>query len=247
MLRAPSYAQRGGGGRGTPELPPEVVRAQQEQADFNAIISSPDPDKRLKLSQTFLENYPASEHKEVVYNLVLNIYYMKQDWDNFYAFSDKTVAAFPDDVDVLALVGWVIPHSFNSSDPDGPKKLEKAESYEKHVIELVPNMHKPANITDEQFAAAQAEKLAQAHSGLGLVYTRKRDWDNSAKELQLATQGAASPDQTDLYALAFALQQLSRYTEAADAYDKCSLAAGILQDRCKQSADNARTLSQQLK
>jgi hypothetical protein len=241
----PSHAQRGG--RSAPEVPPEVLRAQQEQADFNNIAVTQDTDKKIKLIGTFLGNYPDSTRKEAVFNLLVNVYYSKQDWDNFYASADKTIAAYPDDVDVLTMVGWVIPHAYSPSDPDAAKKLDKAEAYEKHAIELIPDMHKPVSVTDDQFATAKAEKLSQAHSGLGLVYSRRRKWDDSAKELQQATSTATSPDQTDLYALAFALQQLQRYTEAADAYDKCSLAVGILQDRCKQAADNARTLSLQLK
>jgi hypothetical protein len=241
----PAHAQRGG--RSAPEVPPEVLRAQQEEADFKAIVVAPDADKKIKLSGLFLTNYPSSMRKEAVYNLLVNVYYAKQDWDNFYATSDKTIAIFPDDVDVLALVGWVIPHSYSSSDPDASKKLDKAEAYEKHAIELIPDLHKPVTATDDQFATAKTEKLSQAHSGLGLVYSRRRDWDNSVKELQEATTTATSPDQTDLYALAFALQQMNRYSEAADAYDKCSLAVGILQDRCKTAADNARTQATTLK
>ncbi len=245
VTAVPSRAQRGRGS--VPELPPEVQRAQQEETDFNAIVVAPDPDKKIKLISVFLGNYPETKRREVVYNLLVTVYYARKDWDNFYATSDKTIAAFPDDADVLTLVGWVIPHAYSPSDPDASKKLDKAEAYEKHALELIPDMHKPVGVTDDQFAAAKAEKIAQAHSGLGLVYSRKRDWDGSAKELQQATQAVAAPDQTDLYALAFALQQLDRLGEAADAYDKCSQAPGVLQDRCKQSADSTRTQSLQLK
>ena len=60
------------------------------------------------------------------------------------------------------------------------------------------------------------------------------------KELQLATQGEASPDPTDLFALGAGLQQLNRNSEAADAFAKCAEIPGGLQERCKQMADQAK-------
>ena len=138
-------------------------------------------------------------------------------------------------------MGWVIPHSSDADDAEGLKKLTKAEGYEKHALELIPAMPKPPNVSEEQFAAAKKTKLSQAHSGLGLVYFREENWAESVKELREATQGADSPDPTDLYALAVGLEQLSLYAEAAAAYDKCSASPGALQVRCKQSADKARS------
>jgi uncharacterized protein HemY len=141
----------------------------------------------------------------------------------------------------------VIPHSYNEDDPDAAKKLAKAESYEMHAIELIPTMHKPEGLTDEQFEAAKKDRLSQAHSGLGLVYFRRQNWPDSVKELQEATTTAVTPDPTDLFALGYGLQQLNRLSEAADVYDKCAAAPGVLQARCKDSAESARSQITQAK
>jgi hypothetical protein len=66
-----------------------------------------------------------------------------------------------------------------------------------------------------------------------------RDFADSVAELQLATQGAASPNPTDLWELGIALQQLKRYPDAAAAFEKCAQIPGSLQDRCKQLAQQA--------
>jgi tetratricopeptide (TPR) repeat protein len=134
----------------------------------------------------------------------------------------------------------IIPHLYNHDDPDAEKKLDKAESYEKHAIDVIPTLTKPDNLSDEQFATAKASKLSEAHSGLGLVYFRQQDFPNSVKELQLATNGNESPDPTDLYALGTGLQQLNRTSEAGDAFAKCGQIPGGLQDRCKQMAAQAK-------
>jgi tetratricopeptide (TPR) repeat protein len=217
----------------------------KEEADYKALASLPDSDrsmadKKIQLSLQFLQKYPGSRYEESVMNQQVSAYFAKQDWTNLYAAADKAVAKDPDDVDALTIVGWVIPHLYNHDDPDAEKKLDKAESYEKHAIEIIPSLQKPENLSEDQFAEAKAGKLSQAHSGLGLVYFRLQDFPNSVKELQLATSGGGMPDPTDFYALGAGLLQLNRNSEAADAFAKCAEIPGGLQDRCKQMAAQAK-------
>jgi tetratricopeptide (TPR) repeat protein len=230
------------GQKGQPEVPKEVPKVDpKEQADYKAFFEAQDPDKKVQLGQDFLQKYPMSQYATSVYSQLVNAYFTKQDWNNLYDTADKAIAKNPDDVDVLTLVGWIIPHTYRSDDPDGEKKLDKAVTYEKHALEVIPTLPKPATLTDEQFAAAKADRLAQAHSGLGLVYFRHGDYENSVKELQQATKAAGAADATDFYVLGFSLQKLNRNSEAADAYLKCGQIPGALQDRCKQSVTQAQS------
>lgn len=217
----------------------------KEEADYKALNAVPDndrsaADKKIQLAQQFLQKYPGSRYEESVMNQLVSAYYVKQDWTDLYASADKAIAKDPDDVDVLVVVGWIIPHLYNKDDPEADKKLDKAESYEKHAIDVIPSISKPDNLSDEQFAQAKADKLSQAHSGLGLIYFRMQDFPNSVKELQLATTGASTPDPTDLYALGVGLMQTNRNSDASDAFAKCGEIAGALQDRCKQMATQTK-------
>jgi len=219
----------------------------KEEADYKALKAIPDgdastADKKIQMSQQFLQTYTESRYQESVYNQLVSAYYAKQDWISFYANADRVLGIDPDDVDVLTVVGWVIPHLYNKDDPDADKKLDRAANYEKHAIDLIPALPKPESLTDDQFAQAKQGRLSEAHSGLGLIYFRKQDFDNSVKELQLATQDNTNPDPTDLFALGVGLQQLSRNGEAADAFAKCGQIPGNLQARCKQSADQAKSV-----
>ena len=239
---------QGATGQGAPAqaapAPPKLN--PKEEADYKALKAIPDgdastADKKIQMSQQFLQAYPDSRYQESIYNQLVSAYYAKQDWISFYANADRVLGIDPDDVDVLTVVGWVIPHLYNKDEPDADKKLDRAANYEKHAIEVIPTLAKPESLTDEQFAQAKQGKLSEAHSGLGLVYFRKQDFDNSVKELQLATQDNSNPDPTDLFALGVGLQQLSRNGEAADAFGKCAQIPGNLQTRCKQSADQAKS------
>lgn len=219
-----------------------------EEADYKAFFEASNaPDTRIQLGTDFLTKYPTSHYAESVYAALVQAYYGKQDWKNFYATADKGLAAYPDDVTMLAIVGWVIPHTFDPNAPDASAQLDKAEKYEKHAIEVAGAMPKPAGLTDDQFAQSKAMLLSEAHSGLGLIYFRRQKWADSVSELQQATQASPNPDQTDYYVMGFGLDKQSRYPEAADAYTKCSQILGGLADRCKQSADNSRKQAAQPK
>jgi len=199
--------------------------------------SAQDTDKKAQMGEDFVQKYPSSRYDEAVYAGLVQVYLSKQDWDKFYASADKALALNPDDVSVLTTVGWVIPHTYNPNDPNAEKNLAKAEAYEKHSIDVLGALAKPANMTDEQFATSKAEDLAEAHSGLGLVYFRRQQFDSSAKELQQSVQASAHPDPTDFYILGVDLQNLNSNTEAAAAFNSCAQTPNGLQDECKKRAD----------
>jgi tetratricopeptide (TPR) repeat protein len=224
-----------------PKVDPKESKAYKEFYD----ASPQDPDKRIQLGEAFVKQYPSGPYTESVYAGLVQAYYMKQDWKDMYSAADKALAIKPDDVDVLVTVGWVIPHVYNPSDPDASQLLDKAQTYETKAIQELPNLPKPPGLTDQEFATAKADKLSEAHSGLGLVYFRRQQFDKAAKELQQATQGTSRPDPTDYFALGAALQNSQQYSQAADAFDHCAQISGNLQSDCKQKADAAKKLAAQ--
>jgi tetratricopeptide (TPR) repeat protein len=257
-----SHAQYGSGGQAPAQQqnPPAAqstapAKAATQQAPA---VSDPDQDKaykaftdvkaeasdqQIQLGELYLQKYPTGVYVEQVYARLVGAYYQKQQFDKMYAAADKATALNPDDVTVLTLVGWVIPHQYDPNDPEADRRLAKAAAYEKHALDVLPTMPKPAGITDEQFAKAKATATAQAHSGLGLVYFRQQDFANSVSEMQKAIAADNVPDPVDLYIMGVGLSQLKRYPEAADAFQKCSQMSGPMQDRCKSHAADAKKLA----
>jgi tetratricopeptide (TPR) repeat protein len=226
------------------EAPPPKVDPKEEAA-YKAFFdtSAQDADKKIQLGEDFAKTYPSSRYIESVYAVLSQAYYVKQDWKSLYLVADEALAINPDDVDILTMVGWVIPHVITPNTPDADKQLDKAETYEKRAIKDIPTLAKPPGMTDEQFATIKLEKTAEAHSGLGLVYFRRQQYEDAAKELQQATQSNPNPDATDFFALGASLQNSGHFAEAADAYTRCSQIMGSLQDRCKENADKAKQLA----
>jgi len=198
-----------------------------------------DSEKKVKLGNAFLAKYPSDRYSQAVYEELTQTYYDHKDLANFYAYSDKGLSLFPDDVHLLALRGWVIPRAFTSDEPDAEKNLDKAEADEKHALDVLGRMEKPPTLTDEQFSEFKTGETAVAHSGLGLVYFRREQYSESAKELQSAIQGEANPDATDIFILGADFENLKQFKDAADAFNRCAQIRGSMQDRCKQYASAA--------
>ena len=219
----------------------EQLGDPREDAAYQAFhkTSEQDADKKIHLGIAYLAKYPSDRHTGAVYEELSQTCYDKKDLPSFYIYSEKGLSLFPDDVHLLALSGWVIPRAFDAHEPDADKKLDKAEGYEKHALDVLDKLPKPDGLPDDQFAQYRTGESAIAHSGLGLVYFRREQYDASEKELQIATKNQAKPDPTDLFILGADLENLSRYKEAADAFNRCAQLPGSMQDNCKKYAADA--------
>jgi len=210
---------------------------REQDAAYRAFLKEPEPARKIELGKKFLRQYPKSPFEEQIDVGMMNAYREEQQWKDAYRFGDSALALSPDDVDVLTIIGWTIPHVSGPDDPDAQQQLNKAETYAKHAIIVMAKMSKPHDATEAQFAEAKAKRTYQAHSALGLVYFRRNDYENSTKELQQATSGNPTPDATDLFVLGADLHHLNRFSDSADAFRACSQITGTLQDQCKKNAD----------
>lgn len=215
-----------------------------EQA-YQAFHSAKDANKRIKLGEAFVNKYPTSWHIQAVYEELTQTYYSNQDLANFYRCSDKGIALYPDDVTLLAMTGWIIPRAYKHDDPDGDKRLDNAEKYAKHAIDVLKSMKKPDTVSEQDFSLYKAQESATAHSALGLIYFRQSKFDDSVKEIQLATQDASKPDPTDFMVLGADFQNLNRFKDAADAFNRCAQIPGPLQPGCKDYADRSMKQAEQ--
>ena len=225
---------------------PEAPKVDpQEEAAYKAFYETKntDTDRQVQLGEDFLKAYPESRYRGTVYARLTQAYFNKQQMDKMFAAADKTLALNPDDVDVLALIGWVLPHNYNPNDLDADQKLNRSEQYLKHGIELLTTLQKPASLTDEEFAKSKDGKLSQCHSGLGLVYFRRGQYADSVAELQQSTQLIPTPDPVDFYVMGIDFQQLKRFGEAATAFERCSQIPSSLQGGCQQSMEQSKRLA----
>lgn len=218
-----------------------------EAAAYKAFEAEGDPEAKIELGESFEWRYPNSRYSKSIDTVLVTLYYGKKDWAKFYSTAHDVIAADPDNIPVLALVGWMIPRQYKDGDPTMEARLAEGEEYDKHAISLVATMKRPKGVTDEQFRNAQDGLSWRAHSGLGITYFRRKNYDDSVKELQIAVkEESPEVDPADLYILGIDLQNLNRLSEAEDAFTKCIAIPdhNDLQSQCKQRADAAAKMAE---
>jgi len=225
-----------------PPTPPPVD--PKEQADFQAFAAiqstQANDDAQIKAGTEFLKNYPQSRYRETVYSRLANAYLDKNDTDKMCDAAEQALTLNPNDIAVLIPVGEAIPRS-DPKNPEYVPRLAKAETYEHHALDVLNTVTKPANLTDEQFAASKANAVAEAHSGLGLIYFVERKFDQSTQELQLSIGKDRSLDATNYFVLGLDFENTQKYPDAVKAFDSCAQISSPIQDRCKKALDEAKT------
>jgi tetratricopeptide (TPR) repeat protein len=216
-----------------------VVKPEDEayKALFAARLGAPEP--QIPLGEDFIKKYPMSNYLPAVYAQLTTAYFSVGNEDKMFEAGGKALELNPDNVDVLALLAMAMPRRVRANTPDGPQQLTKAEAYARHAIELIPNLTKPETVDDATFEKAKNDKLAMAHSGLGLIDIDHSKFEDARTELNQAVALSSSPDPVDYFLLGNADSAASYYNDAAAAYEKCA-ASGPLMAQCKARAESAK-------
>jgi tetratricopeptide (TPR) repeat protein len=216
----------------------------EEEAAYKAIDTAPatDVNKKIQLAEDFLQKYPQSRYKPMLYQTLVSGYFATQQVPKLLDVGDKEIQMNPNDAPVLAVVAQTIARTFNAKAPDAEQQLEKAEQYSKRAIEVVPTLPKPVNLTDDAFVTAKNETLGMAHGGLGLVYIRKAKYQEAISELEqsIKSDAQAQPDPVNYYLLGLANDKTSHFEAAATAFTKCAAIQSSLQATCKGGAEESK-------
>lgn len=225
---------------------PPPVNAEEDAA-FKAFQAAPmsDAKQKIQLGEAFLQKYPETRYKSAVYAPLAFAYLQDGQVPKMQEYGEKEIALVPNDVSTLALLGQTLPRSIHAgtSQTEAAQLLEKAEKYSKQAIEITPTIPKPANMSDEAFAAAKNQNLAMAHSGLGLVYIRRGKNAEAVTELDEAVKVDPNPDPVNYYLLGMANKTTSHFDDAITAFNKCAAMASTLQATCKTQADETKKKS----
>jgi tetratricopeptide (TPR) repeat protein len=233
--------------QGAPQAAPTVPPSPQEETDYKAFQAIPqnDVDKRIPAAESFLQKYPQSQYRPMMYQTLVSGYLAKQEVPKMIDAGEKEIALNPNDTPILGLMGQTLARTLNPKAPDAMAQLNKAELYSKRAIEVTPTLTKPAELSDEQFNNAKNNALEMAYSGLGLVYLQKGQYDQAIPTLEqsLKTDNHAEPDPVNLYLLGLANEKASHFDAATAAFTKCAAIQSSLQANCKSGIETAKKAS----
>jgi tetratricopeptide (TPR) repeat protein len=232
------------GAASAPAVAPPAPASPEEEAAFKAFQAVPvsDMDKRISLAEEFLQKYPQSRYRPVMYQNLVSGYLAKQEVPKMLEAGEKEIALNPNDTPILGLMGQTLARTLNPKSPDALQQLNKAEQYSKRAIEVTPTLTKPADLSDEQFNNAKNNALEMAYSGLGLVYLQKGKYADAipALEQSVKTDPHPDPDPVNLYLLGLANEKASHFDAAVKAYTQCAALQSTLQSNCKNGIESAK-------
>jgi len=222
-----------------PATPP--VNKEEEDA-YKAFfeLKNSDANEVIRSGEEFLKKFSESRYRESVYSRLVEAYMNTQQVDKLNAVGQKALEINPNNVDVLAVMGYVLPRRFNPNDLDAEQRLTKYEEYSRRAIKLLGEMSKPAQLTDDDFARIKNQRLSMCHSGLGLVLYHRQRLPDAAGEFEQATKIVPDPDPTDFYVLGIVYNRLKRPQDSESAFGHCAEIAGPLQETCKQNAEKVK-------
>jgi tetratricopeptide (TPR) repeat protein len=205
-----------------------------EEAAYKEFLASQegDPAKRIQLGEDFAVKFPTSHYLPGIYGVLTSSYFATGNTDKMFSAGSRAIQLDPQNADVLSLLAMAIPRRVKPTTPDAIQQLQTAETYGHRAIEIIPTMPKPETVDDAIFEKAKNDKLALAHSGLGLIDINNQKFEDARNELTQAVQLASSPDPVDYYLLGNANAKASYLNGAIAAYDKCAT-TGPLVVQCK--------------
>lgn len=218
----------------------------KEEAAYKAFYdmnpsSAADFQSQIQAGEKFQTDYPQSRYREAVYGRLANAYFKVGQIDKMCDAADKALAIQPDDLTVLTQVGWMIPHVGPGSTPNYDQDLAKGEQYEKHALEVLNTLPKPANLTQAEFEQTKNAAIQTSYSGLGLIHFRQKKFELSSTELAQATTVITDSDPTDFLVLGIDDENLQKYADSVKAFDTCAQMPSSLQGMCKQGSAEAKS------
>jgi tetratricopeptide (TPR) repeat protein len=173
-----------------------VWKSQEEYNAYQAMAKEADPQQKIVLAQAFLQKYPDSAVKSLVYVTLMNTYQQVGDTAKAIDTAKQVLQADPDNLDALRYLSFAFPFTFKPDDPNATAELSRAESDAKHGLELLAKLQKPANVPEDQFNQAVKGLRDIFNSAIGFVALQRKDYPSAIASFKAAVEDNPS----DLYA-----------------------------------------------
>ncbi len=208
----------------TPTEPPKpkFMASSKAEADaWNAAGKEQDPAKRVGAINSFLEKFPQAALKPVAYANLTALYLTLGDTDKSTEYGEKAVELDPDNPQALAILSYLYSRRTRPNELDYRAKMQKAETYAKHTLEMVDTLIKPEGAPEDQFLKQKETYSLMARSSLGIIYFNNGRYSLAVEELKQATEPKyATVDPVDFYVLGRAYVNMQNYAEAVAALQK---------------------------
>ena len=169
-------------------------KSKGELEVLQQLLGAQDPDSRIKAAETLLSKYADTDYKGLALYIEAMSYQQKNDYDKMVVYGEQAIQADPKQYAAMLMLAQGIAQRTREFDLDREEKLSRAEKYAKDAMELIKDAPKPnPQITDDQWAQAKKEYLAQAHEALGYAAKARKNNDAAISELKQSLDLSPTP------------------------------------------------------
>jgi tetratricopeptide (TPR) repeat protein len=197
------------------------VKSQAEADALKTMFSAQTPDERIAACENVLTKFADTQFKSIALYFEAVSYEQKGNYEQSVVYGERTLEADPKHYQVMIMLAAEIAQHTKEFDLDRAEKLAQVEKYAKAALELAKDAPKPnPNLTDDQWAAAKKDFVAQAHSALGMGDLVNKKYGDAETEFKTAIEGVDKPDPATIVRLGKAYSEDGKYDEAIAQFDK---------------------------
>jgi tetratricopeptide (TPR) repeat protein len=204
-----------------PQQKGPAPKSPKELEALQALFGAQDPDARIKAGEELITKFADTEFKGTALYLIAASYDQKNDFEKTIVWGERALEADPKNFSTMNMLAGAIAKNSKDTDLDLEEKLGRAEKYAKTAAETVATAEKPnPQLTDEQWAAAKQDIVAQSHEVLGMSAMLRKKYDAAITEFKTSIEKSASQDQTTSIRLARAYTASGKHDDAIALLDK---------------------------
>ncbi len=173
--------------------PPQEAQPKQPQYKhpgeaeaYTAFYNEKDPRKKAGLGEEFLQKFPDTDFKGQVYYALMVSYFQLNDVPKATGAAREVLKVDADNLDALVVLGSIFPFTYKADDPRASQNLSQAETDARHGLEALQKLHKPDNVTEQQFDSYVRPKRAIFNRTVGFVALQKKDYPSTITSLKAA-------------------------------------------------------------
>lgn len=208
-----------------------------ERDAYIAVVREHNPAQQVKLAESFAAKYPKSQWLGFVYGLQANAYQEEGDIPRSVVYAKKCLALLPDNLIGLTIAATNLPEPEmvnNLTDAQKTANLNEAEQDANRLLQVITNVPKQPNQTEQAYEARKKEAESYAYSALGMVHLQRAEMGITPDKAELAkaelayttaVKYAPEPYAPDYYRLGQILEDEGKNTDAVAAFTKAASSA----------------------
>jgi tetratricopeptide (TPR) repeat protein len=198
------------------------AKSNEEFAAYNLAKSNTDPAQSEVAADEFVQKFPNSELKELLYVRVMSMYQQQNNSAKVITTGRKAIESNPTNPVPLVAVASALVMDTRENDLDREARYTEAGKDAQSALDNVETgLEVPPGVPPERVAAAKANLRSIAYDTLGVIAMNKKDYAGAEQNFQKAADLMKDqPDAVVYLRLSVAQDNQGKYPESLDSANK---------------------------